>query len=79
MRLFLKLPFDQNARMINYKRNDGFKSHIIIGWNTKTQKKLLVLTLLVSRDGGKGGLAGAMPPPPNFQKKKNYTVRNFFF
>jgi hypothetical protein len=69
MRLFLKLPFDQNARMINYKRNDGFKSHIIIGWNTKTQKKLLVLTLLVSRDGGKGGLAGAMPPPPIGKKR----------
>jgi hypothetical protein len=40
MSWFLKSQFDQNLVMINYKPNDDFKSHIIIGG---TQEGLLAL------------------------------------
>ena len=39
--MFLKLLFDQNSIIINYKLNDNFNSHIIFGETQKGHKKNL--------------------------------------
>jgi hypothetical protein len=69
MMLFLKLPFDQNARMINYKRNDNFKSHHY--WmehkNTKETSRSNITLKQGRREGGAGRGHG---PPKIFKKNK---------
>jgi hypothetical protein len=48
MRWILKLSFDQNSIMINYKHNGNFKNHLIIRGTQERLVKLLCFMKLLN-------------------------------